>query len=87
MPADTTTETSNLYKVLELEKTGYDFNKNNGSFPKKIPSYNVTWLANQIKNNAVDYQTTVIAKDLLDKMYNFNTTYGTPFQTAMNSMN
>ena len=86
MPANIP-EGNNLYKLLDLNDRGYDWLRDNVAQQKKIPPVNVEWFANQIKNNAIDYQTTVIAKDLLNKMYNQNTTYGTPFQTAMNSMN
>ena len=86
IPASTG-EISNLYNLLELTNSGYKSVWGNGTQPKKIPQDSIKWLANQIKNNAIDSQTTLIAKDLLQKLYTFNTKYGAPFKTAMDSIN
>ena len=80
------TSGGNLYSLLELQKTGFGYNTGTPMKPKHIPTYNITWLANQIKSNAVDSQTTMVAEDLLASMYDENKTYGVPFQTALNTL-
>ena len=81
-----------LFYLLNLTYTGFGYNSRPVNFAtgfgwKDIPSANIKWLANQIKNNAVDSQTTLIAEDLLSNMYNFNKDYGLPFKEALTSLN
>ena len=104
MPVGTQTRNT-LLNLLGLKKTGYrdvlndefdkpDFNLN--ITMKLVPKNNIIWLTNQIKSNAVDYETTSVAYDLLSKMYkfgksHFNNTivhnkYGNLFQTVIKTL-